>query len=114
MLRIEGLVFDDYGEHCRRTSCSSLGRRPLGGELFSIVCKRTLIISKHLEATLFCIKAAHEALSSGENTRLGMVFGEEVLGRLPLKGEIRLRRTVLALIGMSGQYQWRKRTKPSE
>lgn len=52
-----------------------------------------------LEATLFCVKCAAEAVPKSESAWLPRLFGPEVFGRLPVKGYGRLRNTALLVIG---------------
>ncbi|KAI0743038.1 ARM repeat-containing protein [Daedaleopsis nitida] len=54
---------------------------------------------EEIEATLHCIMAVQEAVPVEDSHQLRKIFGPEILGRLSVVGEERLRRTVLHLIG---------------
>lgn len=52
-----------------------------------------------IEGTLHCVLAAQEAVPVEDNPHLAQIFGPEILGRLPVAGSGRVRRTALLLIG---------------
>ncbi|KAK4049852.1 hypothetical protein OIV83_003908 [Microbotryomycetes sp. JL201] len=54
---------------------------------------------EELEATLFCLYAIQEAVSTDESDSLVRLFGPNGLGRLPQQGQLTLRSTALKLIG---------------
>jgi len=54
---------------------------------------------EEVEAILHCIKCTQEAVPTGDNPHLSRLFGPEVLGRLPVAGSDRVRRTALGLTG---------------
>jgi len=56
---------------------------------------------EEVEAILHCIKCTQEAVPTGDNPHLSRLFGPEVLGRLPVAGSDRVRRTAL---GLTGEY----------
>ncbi|PCH43249.1 ARM repeat-containing protein [Wolfiporia cocos MD-104 SS10] len=54
---------------------------------------------EEVEATLHCIMAIQEAVPIEDNPHLRRVFGSDILGRLPMSGTDRVRRTALLLAG---------------
>ncbi|KAM0790224.1 hypothetical protein ACM66B_005537 [Microbotryomycetes sp. NB124-2] len=54
---------------------------------------------EELEATLFCLYAIQEAVSTDDSDSLARLFGSAGLGRLPQSGHITLRSTALKLVG---------------
>ncbi|KAH7905355.1 armadillo-type protein [Hygrophoropsis aurantiaca] len=54
---------------------------------------------EEIEASLHCIMSVQEGVPLEDNQRLGVLFGTEVLGRLPTAGNDRIRRTTLSLLG---------------
>lgn len=56
-------------------------------------------IQKNIEATLFCIKSVHDALSTSNLRPLEYLFEESTMAALPQSGAHRVRWTMLTLIG---------------
>lgn len=54
---------------------------------------------QEIEGTLHCVMAVQEAVPVEDNAHLARIFGPEILGRLPVTGNVRVRRTALLLIG---------------
>ncbi|EMD34979.1 hypothetical protein CERSUDRAFT_116506 [Gelatoporia subvermispora B] len=54
---------------------------------------------EEVEATLHCIMALQEAIPIEDDPNLKRLFGSDILGRLPTRGNDRVRRTALLLIG---------------
>ncbi|EPT00042.1 hypothetical protein FOMPIDRAFT_1163505 [Fomitopsis schrenkii] len=54
---------------------------------------------EEIEGTLHCVMAVQEAVPVEDNAHLARIFGPEILGRLPVTGNDRVRRTALLLIG---------------
>ncbi|KAJ3868242.1 armadillo-type protein [Lentinula novae-zelandiae] len=52
-----------------------------------------------IEATLHCISSIQEALDYEKTPRIELLFSSQTLNRLPATGNIRIRRTMLGLIG---------------
>ncbi|KAI8362594.1 armadillo-type protein [Blakeslea trispora] len=52
-----------------------------------------------LEATLFCLKSITEEISPQENVYIQQLFSLDILGRIPNHGGVRLRNTLLLLMG---------------
>ena len=71
------------------------------GYFYFVFWKLYSLYSKSIEATLHCIMSIQEAVPVEDNQYLKMVFGPQVLNRLPRTGRDRVRRTTLALIGTS-------------
>ncbi|KZT01812.1 ARM repeat-containing protein [Laetiporus sulphureus 93-53] len=54
---------------------------------------------EEIEATLHCVMTVQEAVPLEDNPHLRRLFGPDILGRLPVTGRDRVRRTTLLLIG---------------
>ncbi|KAF8835272.1 ARM repeat-containing protein [Paxillus ammoniavirescens] len=54
---------------------------------------------EEIEATLHCIMSVQEAVPLEDNPLIARLFGPDVLGRLPINGQDRIRRTALSLAG---------------
>lgn len=73
--------------------------------LFHHICRvlettlLNLLFRKDVEATLFCMKAAHDALTSSSLTPLEFLFDQTTIETLPSSGAHRVRWTMLTLIG---------------
>ena len=52
-----------------------------------------------VEATLHCIMAVQEAIPPEDNPHLRRLFGSEIFGKLPTRGNDRVRRTAVVLLG---------------
>jgi hypothetical protein len=66
------------------------------------MCHRKLMtytIMKDIEATLFCIKSVHDALTTSNLQPLEYLFEESTMAALPQSGAHRVRWTMLTLIG---------------
>ncbi|ORX90935.1 ARM repeat-containing protein [Basidiobolus meristosporus CBS 931.73] len=59
-----------------------------------------------LESTLFCLRSISEAVSS-EDPHIARLFGDEILGRLPVQGHNKIRLTTLQILGSYAD--WLKR-----
>ncbi|KAG1452434.1 hypothetical protein G6F55_008680 [Rhizopus delemar] len=60
--------------------------------------------SQELEAALFCLKSISEEIPHEESEHVAKFFGQEVLGRLPADCHVRLKNTVLALLGSLSEW----------
>ncbi|KAF8498083.1 ARM repeat-containing protein [Russula emetica] len=54
---------------------------------------------EEVEATLHCVMSIQEAVPLEPNKHLSLLFGSNILGRLPTSGSHRVQRTMLGLIG---------------
>jgi hypothetical protein len=54
---------------------------------------------EEVEATLHCVMSIQEAVPLEPNKHLSLLFGSDILGRLPTSGGHRVQRTTLGLIG---------------
>jgi hypothetical protein len=59
------------------------------------------MLRQEVEATLHCVMSIQEAVPLEPNKHLSLLFGSDVLGRLPTSGNYRVQRTMLGLIGIS-------------
>ncbi len=59
------------------------------------------MLQQEVEATLHCVMSIQEAVPLEPNEHLSLLFGSDILGRLPTSGGHRVQRTVLGLIGIS-------------
>jgi hypothetical protein len=59
-----------------------------------------LCLRQEVEATLHCVMSIQEAVPLEPNKHLSLLFGSDILGRLPTSGSHRVQRTMLGLIGI--------------
>lgn len=79
----------------------------LRDEMLSILLEHSVYIlnqwsassSQQLEATLFCLKSISEEIPTDEDRYIAQLFGPQILGRLPTDCSIRLKNTILLLMG---------------
>ncbi|KZT19856.1 ARM repeat-containing protein [Neolentinus lepideus HHB14362 ss-1] len=67
---------------------------------------------EEIEATIHCIMSIQEAVPVEDNEHLRCLFGPDILGRLPITGRYRVRRTMLSLIGTYASWFTTQRTPP--
>ncbi|TFK48147.1 ARM repeat-containing protein [Heliocybe sulcata] len=67
---------------------------------------------EEIEAALHCIMSIQEAVPIEDNEQLQRLFGSEILGRLPISGRYRVRRTMLSLLGTYASWFTTQRTPP--
>ncbi|KAI8970253.1 armadillo-type protein [Mycotypha africana] len=60
--------------------------------------------AQYLEATLFCLKSISEEISAKESVYISRFFGAEILGKLQSDCSIRLKNTVLLLMGSFSEW----------
>lgn len=58
------------------------------------------MLRQEIEATLHCVMSIQEAVPLEPNKHLLLLFGPDILGRLPTSGSHRMQRTMLGLIGI--------------
>jgi hypothetical protein len=58
------------------------------------------MLRQEVEATLHCVMSIQEAVPLEPNKHLSLLFGSDILGRLPTSGNHRVQRTMLGLIGI--------------
>jgi hypothetical protein len=56
--------------------------------------------TQNVEASLYCIKRTQEAVPSQDNRFLALLFSPDILGRIPISGNHRVRRTAITVLGM--------------
>jgi hypothetical protein len=59
-----------------------------------------ILLRQEVEATLHCVMSIQEAVPLEPNKHLSLLFGSNILGRLPTSGSHRVQRTMLGLIGI--------------
>ncbi|KAI8372980.1 armadillo-type protein [Radiomyces spectabilis] len=60
--------------------------------------------SQTLEAAFFCLKSISEEVPTEENTHIPVLFGPQILGRMPSDCDARLQTTTLLLIGSLSEW----------
>lgn len=84
----------------------------LRDEMLSILLEHSVYIlnqwsassSQQLEATLFCLKSISEEIPTDEDRYIAQLFGPQILGRLPTDCSIRLKNTILLLMGSLSEW----------
>ncbi|KAL9558404.1 hypothetical protein MBANPS3_000904 [Mucor bainieri] len=61
-------------------------------------------VAQGFEASLFCLKSISEEITPEENMHIARFFGPQVLGRLPVDCGVRLKSTVLILMGSLAEW----------